>query len=178
MRSLRKSLLFGASVVLLAVTVPHVVMRYLRHLTSSLLMLCVLSTSALARPSGMFGPLQNPPRATAVLLNPDEARQIAATLSDCETLAVELDSTRAENGILREVLTLTERAAAAFEAASKANAERAENEKQRAENEKFLRATAEANLKREKRAGKWRALRWGAAALGIGVVVGVVMGGE
>lgn len=178
MRSSRKSLLFGASAVLLAVTVPRAVMRYLRRLTSALLMLCVLSTSALAARSGMFGPLQNPPRATAVLLSPDEARQIAATLSDCETVAVELDSTRAENRILREALTLTERAAAAFEAASKANAERAENEKQRAENEKFLRATAEANLKREKRAGKWRALRWGAAALGIGVVVGVVMGGE
>lgn len=177
MRSSRKSLLFGASAVLLAVTVPRAVMRYLRRLTSALLMLFMLSTSALAAPSGMFGPSQNP-RATAVLLSPDEARQIAATLSDCETIAVELDSTRAENGILREALTLTERAAAAFEAASKANAERAENEKQRAENEKFLRATAEANLKREKRAGKWRALRWGAAALGIGVVVGVVMGGE
>ena len=178
MRNSKKSLLFGLSVALLAVTVPRVVMRYLRHLTTSLLMLCVLSTPALATGSGLWGPSQNPPRSTAVLLSPDEAREVAATLSDCETVGVELASTRAENRILREALDLTKRSAAAFEEASKAQAARADNEKQRAENETFLRATAEANLKREKRAGKWRALRWGAAAPGIGVVVGVVMGGE
>ena len=178
MRSYRKSLLFGLPAVLLAVTVPHAVMRLLRHLTSSLLLLCVLSTIALAKPSGLFGPRQNPPPSSSVNLSPDEARQMAVTLSACEDAAVELDSTRAEVGILREALTLTERAAASFEAASKANAERADNERQRAENEAFLRATAESNLRKEKRAGKWRALRWGAAALGIGVVVGVVMGGN
>jgi len=103
---------------------------------------------------------------------------MAVTLSTCEDAAVELDSARAENGVLREALTLTERAAAAFEAASNANAARAENEKQRAENETFLRATAEANLKRERRAGKWRAIKWATVALAAGVVVGVVMGGE
>ena len=177
MRNSRKSLLFGLSAALLAVTVPHVVLRYLRRLTSALLMLCACSWTGLAAPSGLFGPQQNPPRASAPNLTADEARQVAEVLSQCETIAVELDATRQETRVLREALTLTQKAAAAYEAASAANAERADNEKQRAENETFLRATAEANLKRERRAGRWRALRWGAAALGIGVVVGVVMAG-
>ena len=178
MRNSKKSLLFGLSVALLAVTAPRVVMRYLRHLTTCRLPRCVLRPPSLAARSALGGPTRTPPRPPAVLLSPDEAREIAATLSDCETVAVELGSTHAENRILREALDLTKRSAAAFEEAAKAQAARADNEKQRAENETFLRATAEANLKREKRAGKWRALRWGAAALGIGVVVGVVMGGE
>lgn len=177
MPKLKRSLLFGVVAALLAMTTPHVVMRWLRHLTSSLLMLCVLSTSALAQPSGLFGPSQQP-KATPVNLTPDEAREIAATLSECEAVAVELDSTREEAGVLRRALDLTTKAAAAFEAASTANAERADNERKRAENEAFLRATAESNLRKEKRAGKWRALRWASAAVGIGVVVGVVMGGN
>ena len=178
MRKSTRSLRYGAVAALLVLTGSAALRQYLRRVTSALLMSCVISTSALAAHSGLFGPQAPAPRATAVQIPTDEARAIAATLSECETVAVELATEREESSVLRRALDLTTKAAAAFEAASKANAERAENEKQRAENETFLRATAEANLKRERRAGKWRALRWGAAALGIGVVVGVVMGGE
>lgn len=178
MPKLRKSLLYGAVAALLVRMTCAVVMRSLKRATTALLMLCVFSTLALGKPSGMFGPAQNPPRAASVGLSPDEERQIAATLSECEAAAIELDATREEAAVLRRALDLTTKAAAAFEAASTANAERAENERKRAENEAFLRATAESNLRKEKRAGKWRAIKWATVALAAGVVVGVVMGGE
>lgn len=178
MRNSTRSVLYGLSGALLAVTVPRVVMRLLRHLTSALLILCVCSSSALARPSGLFGPRQNPPRAASPNLTTDEARQIAEVLSECETLAVELDSTRAETRVLRQALELTKKAASAFEAASVLNAERADNEKKRADNEAVLRVTAEEKYKAERRAGRWRALRWAGAALGIGAVIGFVAAGQ
>ena len=174
----KRSLRYGAVAVLLVLTGSAALRRYLKRLTTALLMCCVISTPALAARSGLFGPQAPAPRATAVQIPTDEARAIAATLSECETVAVELATEREEAVLLRRALDLTTKAAAAYEAASAANAERAANEKQRAENEKFLRATAEANLKREKRAGKWRAIRWATVALGAGVVVGAVMGGR
>jgi hypothetical protein len=99
-------------------------------------------------------------------------------LSECETVAVELSTEREESAVLRRALDLTTKAAAAFEAASAANAERADNERKRAEGEAFLRATAEVALKKERRAGKWRAIKWATVALAAGVVVGVVAGGR
>lgn len=174
----KKSLRYGVVAALLVLTGSAALRLYLKRLTTALLTCFVLSTSAHAVPLGLFGPQAPAPRATAVQIPTDEARAIAATLSECETVAVELGTSREENAVLRRALDLMTRGAAAFEAASTANAERADNERKRAENEAFLRATAESNLRKERRAGKWRALRWGAAALGIGVVVGVVMGGN
>lgn len=150
--------------------------RYWRPLTLALSMLCAISTSVHAAPSSLFGPRQNPPRAAAPHLTANEARQIAATLSDCEAVAVELDATRREARVLREALTLTRQAAAAYEAAARAQAQRADNEAQRALNADLLRAGAEAELKRERRAGRWRAIRWAAIGIGVGVVVGLVAG--
>lgn len=178
MPKLTRSLKFGAVAALLVLTGSAALRRYLKRLTSALLMCCAISTPALAGSSSLFGPQAPAPRATAVQIPTDEARAIAATLSECQTVAVELATEREESAVLRRALDLMTKGAAAFEEAAKLNAERAENERKRAENEAFLRATAEANLKRERRAGKWRVLRWGAAALGIGVVVGVVKGGE
>lgn len=150
--------------------------RYWRLLTMTLVACSASSTSALAQQSSVFGPSPTPPRATAVHLTADEARAIAATLSDCETVAVELGETRAENRVLREAVELSRRSAAAYAEAARLQAARADAEAQRALNESLLRAGAEAELKRERRSSRWRALRWGAIALGAGIVVGLVAG--
>lgn len=178
MPKLKRSLKYGAVAALLVLTGSAALRRYLKRLTTALLTCFVLSTSVHAAHSGLFGPQAQAPRATAVQIPTDEARAIAATLSECETVAVELATEREESAVLRRALDLTTKAAAAFEAASAANAERAENERKRAENEQFLRATAEVALKKERRAGKWRAIKWSVVALAAGVVVGVVAGGR
>lgn len=174
----KRSLRYGAVAVLLVLTGSAALRRYLKRVTSALLMCCAINTSALAAHSGLFGPQAPAPRATAVQIPTDEARAIATTLSECETVAGELATEREESAVLRRALDLTTKAAAAFEAASNANAERAENERKRAENEQFLRATAESNLRKERRAGKWRAIKWATVALGAGVVVGVALEGR
>lgn len=178
MRNSTRSLLYGASAALLVLTLPAALRRYLRRLTTALLMLCVFSTPALATGSGLFGPRQNPPRATAVEIPVDEARAIAVTLADCELAAVELDSAREESAILRRALDLTSRSASAFEAAAVLQAERADNEKKRADAENVLRVTAEEKYKAERRAGRWRSLRWAGMAIGIGAVIGFVAAGQ
>lgn len=178
MPKLKRSLKYGVVAALLVLTGSAAVRLYLKRLTTALLTCFVLSTSVHAAPLGLFGPQAPAPRATAVQIPTDEARAIAATLSECETVAVELATEREESAVLRRALDLTTKAAAAFEAASAANAERAENERKRAENEQFLRATAESNLRKEKRAGKWRALKWGVGALVVGFVIGVAKGGQ
>lgn len=177
MPKLTRSLKYGAVAALLVLTAERALRRYLKRLTTALLTCFVLSTSVHAAPSGLFGPQAPAPRATAVQI-PDEARAIAATLSECETVAVELATEREESAVLRRALDLTTKAAAAFEAASAANAERADNERKRAENEQFLRATAEVALKKERRAGKWRAIKWATGALIVGFVIGVAKGGQ
>lgn len=178
MPKLKRSLKYGAVAALLVLTGSAAVRLYLKRLTTALLTCFVLSTSAHAAPLGLFGPQAPAPRATAVQIPTDEARAIAATLSECETVAVELATEREESAVLRRALDLTTKAAAAFEAASAANAERADNERKRAENEQFLRATAEVALKKERRAGKWRAIKWATGALIVGFVIGVAKGGQ
>lgn len=150
--------------------------RYWRLLTMTLVACSLSSTSVLAQQSSVFGPSPTPPRATAVHLTAHEARAIAATLSDCETVAVELVETRAETRVLREAVELSRRSADAYAEAARLQAARADAEAQRALNESLLRAGAEAELKRERRSGRWRALRWCAIALGAGIVVGLVAG--
>lgn len=162
--------------------------RSLALLTLTLAACSWNNTIALARQSSVFGPavattatrmgVQDP-------LTPEQQRQIAATLAECEGVAAEAETLREENGILRQAVKLLEESHGIVKEAvrmsnerAEAEARRADAESRRANIEKGLHDAAEANLKREKRAGKWRALRWGAAALGIGVVVGVVMGGE
>lgn len=178
MPKLKRSLKYGVVAALLVLTGSAAVRLYLKRLTTALLTCFVLSTSVHAAPLGLFGPQAPAPRATAVQIPTDEARAIAATLSECETVAVELSTEREESAILRRALDLMTRGAAAFEAASAANAERAENERKRAEGEAFLRATAEVALKKERRAGRWRSVRWGAVALVVGAGIGIVLGGR
>ena len=176
MRRSKRFLLYGSVAALLVVTVPRALRLYLRRLTTALLTLCVLSTPVLARQSSVFGPQAPAPRAAMPGRAPDEARQIAATLSACETMAAELETRIEEAAVLRRAVDLLTRSAAAFEAAAKAERERADNERRRADNNDALRATAEENYKDAVRKGKAGKIKTAILWFFVGAAVGGAVG--
>lgn len=151
-----------------------------RFLTLALIILC--PAPALAQ-SGMFGPrppaIQQP---APVIFTPAEARRIAKALSTAQT-------TSEENGILKESLELERTAkvaaldaAKAFRQASELNAKRADAEARRAdlqlENftaQKALTDTARAEVKAERKKGRWNLVKGFLVGACIGLGAGAVV---
>ena len=152
-----------------------------QFLTLALIILC--PSPALAQ-SGMFGPriaaVQQPP--PVVVFTPAEARRIAHSLSRAE-------ETQEENGILRQSLDLERQAkvaaisaANAYKAASELNAKRADVEARRADNEAIratneaaLKDAARAQVKAERKKGRWNLIKGFVVGACIGLGTGAIV---
>lgn len=142
-------------------TRPLALPRYARSLTILTVLLASFGSSAFART-----PQSNEPD---VRLTAEEAKRTIESLAACEILAVEHEILREEARLLREAAGAALVAAQKYEAA-------AEQWKAAYEGERELRRVAEEDAKAARKAGKVRAIKWGAIALGVGLVAGSVFG--
>lgn len=108
-------------------------------------------------------------------LTPEQERALGVTLAECEGVAIEAETLREENGILRRATKLLEQSNAvlleavrATTAQADAQGRRAEAEGKRADIELGLRVATQDRLEKEVRKGRWNLVK--------GIVYGVVGG--
>ena len=135
--------------------------------------------------TGLFGPriavaAQEPPPVT---FTPDEARRIAHALSDAQTIAEDRALLKQSLELERQAKLAALGAAANYKTASELNAKRADteakradNEATRATNESALKDVARAEVKAERRKGRFNLIKGVVFGLLVGAGAGIAIG--